>query len=70
MQRNAVDTAFTHTPRSFRPFLQADSYSSPIKKESFMDLLWILLFVLLCAGIGWLLIACDRLGTERKPTRH
>ena len=35
-----------------------------------MDLLWILLFVLLCAGIGWLLIVCDRLGTARKPTRH
>ena len=35
-----------------------------------MDLLWIFLFVLLCAGIGWLLIACDQLGTERKSTRH
>jgi len=35
-----------------------------------MELLWILLFVLLCAGIGSLLIACDRLGAERKPTRH
>ena len=56
--------------RTFRPFLQADFYASPIKTENPMDLLWIVLFIFLCAGIGWLLIACDRLGAERKSTRH
>ena len=33
-----------------------------------MDLLWILLFVFMCAGIGWLLHACDHLRAERKST--
>ncbi len=35
-----------------------------------MELLWIVLFVFMCAGIGWFLIACDHLRAERKPTRH
>ncbi len=35
-----------------------------------MELLWILLFVLMCAGIGWLLMACDYLSAERKTTRN
>ena len=35
-----------------------------------MELLWILLFVFMCAGIGWLLHACDQLRAERKSARH
>lgn len=35
-----------------------------------MELLWIILFVFMCAGIGGFLIACDELRAERKPTRN
>ena len=35
-----------------------------------MELLWVLLFVLLCAGIGGLLWACSRIAAPRAPARH
>lgn len=35
-----------------------------------MELLWLLLFVLLCGAVGGLLLACDRWLAPRPPSRH